>query len=255
MTAADLRSDLEIARLAAIAAGEIGMRYFRADPAVTLKSPDQPVTAADLEADLELRRRLTEARPGYGWLSEETADGPARLACERVWVVDPIDGTNSFIAGRPEFVVSVGLVEHGVAVAGVLHNPATGETYTAARGAGARLDGRAIRVAGCPAPGEERVLIASRTELALDAFREYAAGWRILPLGSTAYRMAKVAEGVGHLYLSRGKKNEWDVCAAAVLVEEAGGTVTQHDGAPLEFNRRVPVLSGVVASCGLPPGA
>lgn len=255
MTAAELRADLDLARAAAVAAGEIAMRFFRANPTVRLKGPAQPVTDADLEADREIRRRLMDARPGYGWLSEETADSPARLACERVWVVDPIDGTNSFIEGRPEFVVSVGLAERGVAVAGVLHNPATGETYTAARGDGARLGDRAIRVARCPAAGEERVLIASRTELGLDAFRDYAAGWRIVPLGSTAYRMAKVAEGVGHLYLSRGTKQEWDLCAAAVLVEEAGGTVRQLDGDPLVFNRRVPVLSGVVASCGIPTRA
>lgn len=255
MTTLDLLADLDLARGAATAAGEIAMRYFAADPTVTHKSPGQPVTEADLEIDRELRRRLLEARPDYGWLSEETADDAARLGRNRVWIVDPIDGTNSFIEQRREFVISIGLAVEGEAVVGVLHNPSTGETYTAARGSGARLGDRAIHVAPAPAPGSERVLIASRSELALDAYADYRAGWRILPLGSTAYRMAKVAEGVGHLYLSRGTKNEWDVCAATVLVLEAGGTVRQMDGKPLAFNQRVPVHSGVVASCGIPPAA
>lgn len=249
----DVTADLELARSAAEAAGEIAMRYFGADPEVRHKSPDQPVTEADLEIDRELRRLLLAARPGYGWLSEETADGAARLGRNRVWIVDPIDGTNSFLEQRREFVISIGLAVDGEAVLGVLHNPATGEMYTAAQGTGARLGGRPIQVAPVPAAGAERVLIASRSELARGAYAAYGEGWRILPLGSTAYRMAKVAEGVGHLYFTRGTKNEWDVCAATVLLVEAGGTVRQRDGAPLEFNQRVPVHSGVVASCGVSP--
>lgn len=250
MTDSDLRADLALAVEAAVAGGEIAMRYFGEDPEVTLKAPGQPVTEADLKIDREIRSRLIGARGDYGWLSEETVDDPARLSRERVWIVDPIDGTNSFIEARPEFVVSIGLAVKGRAAVGVLHNPATGETYSGIRGGGSRLGDRTIRVALPPRAGDERVLIGSRTELGLGQLDEYRDGWTILPLGSTAYRMAKVAEGVGHLYASGGTKMEWDVCAAAVIVEEAGGTVSDGSGAPLGFNRASPSFGGMVASCG-----
>src|SRR5690606_19400612 len=107
------RGDLELAVSAAREAGEALMRRFGGAHEVTYKEPDQPLTAADLEADEILRARLLGARPEYGWLSEETKDAPDRLRRERVWIVDPLDGTRSYIAGRPEFAVSIGLVEAG----------------------------------------------------------------------------------------------------------------------------------------------
>lgn len=253
MTATDLQADLALARDAAVEVGAIAMRFFRADPLVRMKGAEQPVTEADLEIDAELNRLLLAPRPGYGWLSEETTDTPARLGRDRVWIVDPIDGTNSFIEGRPEFVVSIGLAVGGRAVLGVLHNPASGETYTAIHGGGARLGGRPIRVAQPPATGAERVLVGSRSELDRGELEQYRDRWRILPMGSTAYRMAKVAEGAGHLYVSRGRKAEWDVCAAVVIVEEAGGSVHQHTGDLLRFNQPVPFFDGIVASCGVAP--
>ena len=115
----DLRAELDLATRAARAAGEAVMRSFRTEQEVHYKSPGQPLTEADLEADRLLRTLLVGERPEYGWLSEVTADSPERLQRQRVWVVDPIDGTNSFVQGRAEFVVSVGLVDGGRAVLGV----------------------------------------------------------------------------------------------------------------------------------------
>src|SRR5690606_36352902 len=152
------------------------------------KSPDQPVTAADLAADRLLRERLSAAFPSYGWLSEETVDSRDRLARSRVWIVDPIDGTNSFVAGSPEFVVCVGLVEEGEPAVGVVYNPATGELYHAVRGGGAFRNGEPIRVSGARAEGEPGIMIASRSELARGELVAYEASCRFLPLGSTAYR-------------------------------------------------------------------
>src|SRR5262249_17965162 len=107
---------------------------FRAETEVRFKSPDQPVTDADLAADRILHEMLLGARPEYGWLSEETRDSPERLGRERLWVVDPIDGTNSFVLGIPEFAVSIGLVDRGRPVIGVVYNPATDELYHAVAG-------------------------------------------------------------------------------------------------------------------------
>lgn len=243
--------DLRLALAAAATAGEIVMRHFRRAEEVRFKAPDQPVTAADLAADRALRDALTAARPDYGWLSEETRDSPARLAHDRLWIVDPIDGTNSFVLGIPDFAVCVGLVYGGTPTVGVVLNPATGEIYHAAAGAGAYRNGERIRVAGGAGEGERPVLLVSRAELARGDFARHEGEWELVALGSTAYRMVKVAEGVGAATLSANGKSEWDVCAAALIVEEAGGRVTQIDGAPLRYNRPVPHLNGIVASNGI----
>lgn len=242
--------ELEAARQCALDAGTVVMERFRAHAEVHFKSPDQPVTEADLTADRLLRERLTGAFPGYGWLSEETADSRDRLACSRVWIIDPIDGTNSFIEGRPEFVISVGLVEEGEPVVGIIYNPATEEMYWAARGGGAFLNGEPIRVAAQRPENEPGIMLVSRSELRRGELLAYEHTWQLLPLGSTAYRMVKIADGTAHVFVSAGIKSEWDVCAAMLIVQEAGGTVQQVDGSALRFNQPVPRLRGVVATNG-----
>ncbi|HEX2203782.1 MAG TPA: 3'(2'),5'-bisphosphate nucleotidase CysQ [Longimicrobium sp.] len=249
----DLRADLDLALRAVRDAGAGVLAAFRAGPEVRFKSPGQPVTDADEAADRLLRERLQGARPDYGWLSEETADSPERLARRRLWVVDPIDGTNSFVQGIPEFVVSVGLVEDGRAVLGVLLNPATDELYHATEGGGAFLNGRPVRVTatGTGGGGEARTFLGSRSEMRRGDFVRFAdAGWRVETMGSTAYRMAKVAEGAGDAFVSARSKHEWDLCAAALVLAEAGGRATDLDGRDLVFNRPRPVFQGIVATNG-----
>ncbi|MEX0907785.1 MAG: 3'(2'),5'-bisphosphate nucleotidase CysQ [Gemmatimonadota bacterium] len=247
-------ADLALAMDAARRAGAAVMRHFGRELDVTYKTPAQPLTAADLEADALLYETLIGARPAYGWLSEETVDTPDRLACSRVWIVDPIDGTRSFIARLPEFTVSVGLAEDGVPIAGVVFNPARDELFHAVRGGGAYVEvqgGRAERLRVSTHPVDDRVtLLTSRTELAagdLDPFRE---GWHFEPTGSTAYKLARVAWSRGEAFLSRGPKSEWDICAGVLLVREAGGCVTDMDGADLRFNGADPYVHGIVAAHG-----
>jgi myo-inositol-1(or 4)-monophosphatase len=227
------------------------MKAFGTDLEVTHKSPDQPLTAADLEADARLRELLLGARPAYGWLSEETADNPERLARERVWIVDPIDGTRSFIAGRREFAISVGLAEHGRAVLGAVLNPATAELYWAVLGEGAwQQDGASgsPRRLGVRSDAVPPVMLASRSELAAGEFVPFEAEWRLHPTGSTAYKLARVAAGAGSAFLSRGPKSEWDVCAGALMVTEAGGVVTDLHGRALGYNRADPYVHGILAA-------
>ncbi|HEX6910036.1 MAG TPA: 3'(2'),5'-bisphosphate nucleotidase CysQ [Longimicrobium sp.] len=243
------QEDLELAIRAACAAGESTMRAFRVEQEVRYKSADQPVTEADLAADRILRRILLQERPDYGWLSEETADSPERLKRARLWVVDPIDGTNSFVAGRPEFAICVGLVEDGRAVAGVVHNPVTGEVFSAAAGGGAFCDGMPIRVSAA-GPAQSPRIVASRWEMKRGELDAFAADWRVEPLGSTAYKMCRVAQGGAEAFVSRGPKAEWDVCAAGIIVQEAGGRVTRLDGSPAEYNRPEPQWRGIAASNG-----
>ena len=247
----DRAADLALALDAAREAGALVMETFRTVTEVRHKSPDQPVTEADLRADALLAERLLAHRPEYGWLSEETVDRPDRLSRRRVWIVDPIDGTRSFIAGYAEFAVSVGLVEDGVPVLGVIHNPARDEMFWAEREAGAYLrvgpgDDARLRVAA-PVAGDAPSFVASRSEVGRGEFETFE-GHEILELGSTAYKMAAVAAGRGDAFLSRGPKSEWDVAAGVVIVEEAGGVVTDVEGRALAFNRPDPHVNGILVA-------
>jgi myo-inositol-1(or 4)-monophosphatase len=246
----DLAQDLDLALRAARRAGAAVLPMFHTGQEVRYKGPDQPVTAADLKADRILADVLRAARPEYGWLSEETADAPERLERPRVWVVDPIDGTSSFVKGRGEWVVSVGLVEDGEAVLGVVHNPATDETYHAVRGGGAYLNDAPIRVSGTPGSEAQPRMAASHWDAAHGEWRLAGHAWEMVPLGSTAYKMVKVADGTVDAYVSLGPKAEWDVCAPHVIVTEAGGRVTCPDGSAVRYNRSDPSWEGIAASNG-----
>lgn len=248
MSAADIALAIDASRRA----GAVVMRYFGRDLVVEYKTPEQPLTEADLAANTLLHELLIGARPQYGWLSEETRDHPDRLDRKRVWIVDPIDGTRSFIAKVPEFAISVGLVEDGVPVLGVVFNPARDELFHAVRGEGAfvarggaaaeRLHVSERRL------GDAVTMLASRSEIAAGEFEAFRRGWRIEPAGSTAYKLAGVAAGQGEAFVSRGPKSEWDICAGVLLVSEAGGRTTDLHGAAPAFNREDPYVHGILAT-------
>lgn len=225
----------------AVAAGrriqEIREEGFR----TATKADESPVTRADREADALLRSRLRELLPDAGWLSEETADDGARLQESRLWVVDPLDGTKEFIAGLPEYTVAIALVEAGAPVLGVVHNPVTGDVFAAVRGGGATRNGARIRTV------EGRDLLASRSELKRGEFEPFQATWDVRAVGSIEYKLALVAAGDGAVTFSRGPKHEWDVCAGALLVTEAGGVATDLFGDPLRFNQSFPKTKGILA--------
>jgi myo-inositol-1(or 4)-monophosphatase len=241
----DLQALLETTCRLAAEAGAL-IQNIRAEGFETSsKGHEGPVTRADREADSLLKQELTRLEP-VGWLSEETADDRDRLARDRVWVVDPLDGTKEFIKGLPEYSVAVALVEHGEPVLGVVHNPATGDTFAAARGLGARRNGKPIRVR------EGNRLLASRSETAGGEFEPFEGTWEVEPLGSIQFKLARVAAGDAAVTLSRGPKHEWDVCAGALIVEEAGGIATDVFGERLRFNQPFPKVRGIVAAA---PGA
>ena len=129
--------ELSLAKDAAIEAGNLILNYYKADYEIKDKGYQNPVTTADHASDAFLKEMLTKAYPDYGWLSEETVDSKERLNKERVWVVDPLDGTKEFIEGVPHFVVSIALVESGLPIVGVLYNPVTAEMFSASNGNGA----------------------------------------------------------------------------------------------------------------------
>ena len=245
----DVAADLDLAILAAREAGRIIMRSFRTDQKVTHKSPDQPLTEADLAADAMLKRLLLGDRLLYGWLSEETADNPARLQRDHVWIVDPIDGTSSYIDGYAEFAISIGLAVDHEAVLGVVYNPATDEMYAAQRGRGAwRVGGSSLNVVRPPCGS--RVMVASRSEIENGEFEPFRDDFVITETGSTAYKLLKVATGVADVFVSRGPKSEWDVCAGALIVEEAGGRATDLNGRAIRYNQERTEVFGIMATNG-----
>jgi myo-inositol-1(or 4)-monophosphatase len=216
-------------------------------PKVEFKSGRDPVTEADRVANRILRESLL--RDGEGWLSEESVDDLSRLGKERVWVVDPIDGTQEFISGIPEWCISVGFVENGRAVAGGICNPVTGEVFLGALGEGIRLNGISVSVSRRERL-EGAVVLASRSEVVRgewDCFRD--APFVTRSMGSVAYKLALVASGRADATWTGCPKNEWDIAAGSALVQAAGGFVRNLNGSELRFNNPSPLLPGLVA-CG-----
>lgn len=228
-------------------AGALALGYYRTDLKKWMKSGDSIVTEADIAVNDLLHARLAAQRPDYGWLSEETEDDPARLKCARVWVVDPIDGTRAFAKGKPHFVLSVALVEDGVPVLGVLFNPATDEFFEAAAGGGATLNGVAIvvgdraEIAGCR-------MAAHGPMFKHPAWPEPWPDMDIVERNSVAYRIALVACNAADAALALNAKNDWDLAAADLVLHEAGGRLTSHDGKRLVYNRELPRHRSLIAA-------
>jgi|WetSurMetagenome_2_1015567.scaffolds.fasta_scaffold105506_2 myo-inositol-1(or 4)-monophosphatase len=230
-------SDLDLIRTAAGEAGAMALRMLTEGRVKTsYKDGGSPVTNADLALDRELRTRLLEARPDYGWLSEETEDDSSRLSARRAFVVDPIDGTFAFIRGRPWWAVSIAVVEDGEPVVGVLEAPALGETYAAEAGVGAWLNGEPIGVSN-RAELEGCAVLADARTLQRHAGPEPWPEMRIESRNSVAYRMALVASGAFDATVALSAKNDWDLAAADLIAREAGAVATDHLGQRFVYNR------------------
>jgi myo-inositol-1(or 4)-monophosphatase len=246
-------SDLDLLREAALEAGALALDYRRKGVKVWSKDGGSPVTDADLAVDALLKQRLTAARPDYGWLSEETADGPERLGRETIFVVDPIDGTAAFKDDKPWWSVAVAVVRQGQPTAAVIHGPALDETFEAAAGGGARLNGKPIRASDADSLEDADVL----ADAALFEPSRWPEPWPAMRFGkrnSIAYRMALVAAGAFDAAIALSAKWDWDVAAGALIVAEAGGRISDHLGRPYLFNQPVPRQPSLVcAAPGLHP--
>jgi myo-inositol-1(or 4)-monophosphatase len=234
---------------AARAAGAIIRSHYHTRYDIDYKGKDSPVTVADREANHKIHTIIQDEFPGDGWLSEETVDSPARLACRRVWVVDPLDGTKEFIQKIPELAVSIALVEEGSPVVGVAYNPLQDQLFWAVRGHGAWHDARRLHVSQTTQL-QGATLLASRSETQRGEWKKFSALFHLQPTGSAAYKMALIATGDADATFTLVPKNEWDICAGVLLVEEAGGTVSHLDGQPLRFNQAKTLLQGLVVSNG-----
>jgi len=246
-------SDIDLLNRVAIKSGEIAMGFFQDDPEVWEKGDEAgPVTEADLAVNAYLQKTLQAERPDYGWLSEETEDTKTRLSTKRQFVVDPIDGTRSFIDGSRDWAHAIAVVEDGNPIAAVVAMPARELIFSAAIGAGATANGDPISVLE-DRPLDQSTILTARPNLRpehwIDGKRpEFKTAFR----SSLAYRMCLAASGRFDAMITFRPSWEWDIVAGALIVTEAGGKVVDRDGAPLRFNNEHPKTNGALAGA---PGA
>jgi myo-inositol-1(or 4)-monophosphatase len=228
-------------------AGLLALSMFRTPIRNWTKGPaSSPVSDADIAVDKLLRERLAAEHGEIAWLSEESADDPARLAARYVWIVDPIDGTRAYIEGFSDWAVSAALVANGRPVAACLFAPATEEFFVAAAGAGATLNG--AKIAATTGAGLEQARIAGPKNL-LERLAPLTAPFAVVPrIRSLALRLARVAQGTLDVAIAGGNSHDWDLAAADLLVHEAGGALTPFGGGTVTYNRPVPRHGMLVAA-------
>jgi len=212
--------DLDLLIEASIAAGREAMKFFRNDVKVWWKNEGtSPVTAADHAANDILLDRLRGARPDYGWLSEESEDDPVRIGRDRVFIIDPIDGTRAFMEGRDTWVVSAAVTERGRTLAGVLYAPSLDELFVADASGRVEKNGKPLTIAAHAGP--------TRISAADDMFKRFTGDLgtieRMSRIPSLAYRLAMIADGRMDATIVKPSAHDWDLAAADLILTNAGG--------------------------------
>jgi myo-inositol-1(or 4)-monophosphatase len=245
LPASELLRDRDRLAIAVQEAGAIAKKFFRGPLKQWTKGAgDSPVTEADIASNELLYRSLME--PGDGWLSEESENDPTRLAARRVWVIDPIDGTRAFIAGREDWSVSAALVVDGRPVVAALFAPATEELFLSIAGGGATRNGAAIEAS--TGAGLEGARVGGPKRM-MERIVSGGAGVVLMPrVHSLALRLARVAHAELDAAVAGGNGHDWDLAAADLLVHEAGGMMTGLDGQVLIYNRPDPVHGVLIAA-------
>ncbi|RKF16266.1 3'(2'),5'-bisphosphate nucleotidase CysQ [Roseovarius spongiae] len=241
-------NDLPLLVAAAREAGETARRFTGASARRWDKPGGAgPVTEADLAVNEVLAARLRDARPGYGWLSEESEDGAGRLDASRVFIVDPIDGTRSFIEGSRAWAHALAVAEGGVVRAAVIYLPMMDKLYAAAEGQGATLNGTPLR-ASARTELEGASVLGAKPAYEPRNWRVPVPGFRRAYRPSLAYRLACVAEGRFDSMLTLRPTWEWDVAAGDLILREAGAVTSNRRGGALRFNNPVPQVDGILAA-------
>lgn len=239
------QDDLDRIRRALVEARAAVAPFTAGETAHRLKDGGDPVTEADLAINRVLEKLPVD---GEGWLSEETRDDASRLERHRVWVVDPLDGTREFVSGIPEWCISIALVEDGQPVAGGICNPTTDQTVVGAVDAGIWFNDKPCRARPLESLDGAEIL-ASRSEVKRGEWERFGdAPFKVLPMGSVAYKMSLVAAGLADATWTLVPKHEWDVAAGAALVLAAGGDVWLPDGKRPTFNHAKPLFPGLLAA-------
>ena len=244
MPATDLPLLIDAARVA----GRVATSFAGPTAARWDKPGDAgPVTEADLAVNDALTATLQLARPDYGWLSEETEDSDARLSADTVFIIDPIDGTRSFVEGGRTWAISIAVAHKRQITAAAIYLPLRNKLYAAGLNAGATLNDQPLR-ATTEAMGPNSTVLAPRPSFQEKHWRDGAPPVERHYRPSLAYRLSLVGEGRFDGMLTLRPSWEWDIAAGALIVSEAGGKITDRTGAPLRFNNAHPALNGVVAA-------
>jgi myo-inositol-1(or 4)-monophosphatase len=247
---ADFQADAELLFSAVQDAGAMGLELSRQNVRNWAKPDGSTVTEADLKIDAFLKMRLHDTRPDYGWLSEESVDTAERLSRKRLWIVDPIDGTNSFVNGTDGWCIGAALVEDGHPILAALFQPVANQFYAAALGHGAFCNKVLMKPKDGAGFAGASLLGTGRALKALPGVEAAAA-----PNIPLLLRLAHVARGLADIALSLGMRNDWDLAAGHLLVQEAGGVITQSNGAQMIYNQTVPKQNGLLAAGKMRHGA
>jgi histidinol-phosphatase len=235
---------LDAAIRAARAAGEVALRYYRGDFDVTMKADRTPVTQADREAEQVIVEILQRAVPNVGFLGEEFGQqGPT----DRRWIIDPIDGTRNFVSRIPFWAVLIALEEHGEVTTGVVFTPVSGDLYAARKGEGAFVNGERLRVSG-----RDRIEDSFLLHSSLNLIRQAGRWDGFLRLVDTTARQRGFGDYYGYCLVAEGKAEicvevdlkPWDIAPVKILVEEAGGRLTDFSGRPTIYDGTVLATNG-----------
>ena len=245
----DLQQLVEPVVATATRAGAAILKVYATDFGVEAKDDESPLTQADMAAHRSIMTDLKQLTPDIPIVSEESGlpEFEVRRQWQRYWLVDPLDGTREFVKRNGEFTVNIALIEEHRPVLGVVHVPVSGKTYIGVAGRGSELrlpDGvtRAISVAIESASPVRVVGSRSHRGKSLDTFLEKLVDFEMVPMGSSL-KFCLVAQGAADIYPRLGPTSEWDTAAAQAVVEQAGGTVLQLDGNPLNYNAKPDILN------------
>lgn len=240
----DLDDDFALLVEAVRDAGQLALSFFGDKVKSWRKADGSFVSEADFASNALLEQRLAHARPDYGWLSEESADSEARLSARRVWMIDPIDGTQAFLSQQTDWCVSAALVEDGEPVLAAIFNVARSEMFCARKGGGATLNGARLQVTDRDAIEGAR-LLASKGLVHPKNWRQPLPPITPVWANSIAYRICLVASGRADATFAFSPKWEWDLAAAVLVASEAGCVVTDEFGRPFVFNNAKPRVEGL----------
>lgn len=239
--------DLTLLTDAALKSGEIGLKYFKKDPEKWTKGGGSPVSEADLAIDKYLKETLLAARPDYGWLSEETEDNLARLEKDKVFVVDPIDGTRGFLEETENWMISIAVVNKGATESAALFGPVMDRLYVSQKGEGASCNGESLLISS------EQIGLYGQYAMPasiVSDLKETTTGdiSKARYVHSLAYRLALVADGEFAGAIARPKAKDWDLAAADLILQEAGGEILNLKGESPRYNREETSHDWIIAA-------
>tara|TARA_Y100001978_G_scaffold181380_1_gene177503 strand:- start:10 stop:783 length:774 start_codon:yes stop_codon:yes gene_type:complete len=233
-------------KFAIIEAGKIALNLQK-KVKVKYKSENQPVTNADIEINNYLLDFLKQKTPNFGWLSEESIDDRSRFDSDFFWCLDPIDGTRSYILGKPEYTISLALIKNFKPIFGIVYNPSTKEYFHAEENKGAFCNKTKIKV-NSKRKSEFCSLAVSNSEINILKSYNFFNSNNVKKIGSIAYKIALVAKGKIDIAISLTKKNDWDLAAADLIIREAHGTILDTNGKKIIYNTQDLKINSIMAA-------